>query len=172
MHETKKSEKPRKSRNKDNEKMSIVSSSQASLAVVPQGNASQSFLERYGAVCFWRCGQQSAIAWQHHVATSKPVQIRDANSGRKGNFEAKSWSPAPGKEEKAMRSFICARVGALGCARNTNAIAHTKNMLNQHLTTPCAQDSAGTEQRSATPFAVEWAFVCSDRWLQHRGAST
>ena len=128
MHETKKTERPRKSRNKDNEKMSIVSSSQASLAVVPQGHLAQSLVERFGSVCFSGCGRQLAIARQHHVATSKRKQHPGCKRPHGLDFGQRLQM-----KRKTVMELICVHVGALGCARITDAMAHTKNMLNQYL---------------------------------------
>ena len=125
----------------------------------------QSFVDNFGAICFWDYAQQSAMCWvrQHHVATSRRVQILDANNLqgsllRKGcqNCQNPKLLGQSLIQEQWHRKPqpICGCVWGLGCSTNKGAVAHTTNHIS---TTPLAQDSARTAQPSAATFGLKWA---------------
>ena len=106
----------------------------------------------FGTICSWDCAWQSAMCWvrQHHVATSRHVQILDANNLqgsllRKGcqNCQNPKLLGQSLIQEQWHRKPqpICGCVWGLGCSTNKGAVAHTTNHIS---TTPLAQDSART----------------------------
>ena len=127
--------------------------------------AIQSFVDNFGAICFWDYAQQSAMCWarQHHVATSRRVQILDANN-LQGSLLLKGCQNCQNPkllgqsliQEQWHRKPqpICGCVWGLGCSTNKGAVAHTTNHIS---TTPLAQDSARTAQLSAAAFGLKWA---------------
>ena len=128
--------------------------------------AMQSFVERFCRYLF--LGLRSAISYvsgarQHHVATSRRVQILDANN-LQGSLLLKGCQNCQNPkllgqsliQEQWHRKPqpICGCVWGLGCSTNKGAVAHTTNHIS---TTPLAQDSARTAQLSAAAFGLKWA---------------